>query len=136
MHIDAEKVFKRRVITGIERIKERNFNDVLKARLMSELQGNKKDQQVFATIWDACRDMSGYVQMHFTPTQRGELFNWDWAQIPSHRMSDYRNLSQTSSPQTEQISLKVSVSFLLLRELLLPTRLLWCLMRQPLFLLL
>ena len=75
-------------------------SDVLKARLMSELQGNKKDQQVFATIWDACRDMSGYVQMHFTPTQRGELFNWDWAQIPSHRMSDYRNLSQTSSSKT------------------------------------
>ena len=76
-------------------------SDVLKARLMSELQGNKKDQQVFATIWDACRDMSGYVQMHFTPTQRGELFSWeDWAQIPSHRMSDYRNLSQTSSSKT------------------------------------
>lgn len=75
-------------------------SDVLKARLMSELQGNKKDQQVFATIWDACRDMSGYVQMHFTPTQRGELFSWDWAQIPSHRMSDYRNLPQTSSSKT------------------------------------
>ena len=29
LHIEAEKVFKRRVITGIERIKERNFNDVL-----------------------------------------------------------------------------------------------------------
>ena len=29
LHIEAEKVFKRRVLTGIERIKERNFNDVL-----------------------------------------------------------------------------------------------------------
>jgi hypothetical protein len=71
-------------------------SDVLKARLMSELQGNKKDQAVFATIWDACRDMSGYVQMHFTPTLRGELFGWDWAQVPSHRLTDYRQLSLSS----------------------------------------
>lgn len=70
-------------------------SDVLKARLMSELQGNKKDQQVFATIWDACRDMSGYVQMHFTPSQRGQLFNSDWAQIPSCGFRDYRKLSQS-----------------------------------------
>lgn len=87
-------------------------SDVLKARLMSELQGNKKDQLVFATIWDACRDMSGYVQMHFTPTQRGELFSWDWAQIPSHRMSDYRNLSQTSASKTgAKISEIISPNF-------------------------
>lgn len=71
-------------------------SDVLKARLMRELQGNKKDQAVFATIWDACRDMSGYVQMHFTPTLRGELFGWDWAQVPSHRLTDYRQLSLSS----------------------------------------
>lgn len=76
-------------------------SDVLKARLMSELQGrNKQYQQVFATIWDACRDMSGYVQMHFTPTQRGELFSWDWAQIPSSKVTNYRNLSQTSASKT------------------------------------
>jgi len=71
-------------------------SDVLKARLMSELQGNKKDQQAFSIIWDACRDMSGYVQMHFTPAQRGEIFGWDWAQIPSHRLTDYQNLPQSS----------------------------------------
>ncbi len=75
-------------------------SDVLKARLMSELLGNKKDQQVFATIWDACRDMSGYVQMHFTPTQRGELFNWDWAHIPSSNLVDYRSLSLSSVTQS------------------------------------
>lgn len=76
-------------------------SDVLKARLMSALQGkNKKYQQVFATIWDACRDMSGYVQMHFTPTQRGELFSWDWAQIPSSKVTNYLNLSQTSASKT------------------------------------
>ena len=72
-------------------------SDVLKARLMSELQGNKKDQDVFATIWDACRDMSGYVQMHFPPALRGELFDWDWGKIPSHRLTDYHKLSLSSA---------------------------------------
>ena len=76
-------------------------SDVLKARLMSELQGkNKQYQQVFATIWDACRDMSGYVQMHFTPTQRGELFSWYWDQIPSSKVKNYLKLSQTSASKT------------------------------------
>ena len=71
-------------------------SDVLKARLMSELQGNKKDQDVFATIWDACRDMSGYVQMHFTTTLRGELFGREWADIPTKKLSHYRQLSLSS----------------------------------------
>ena len=76
-------------------------SDVLKARLMSELQGkNKQYQQVFATIWDACRDMSGYVQMHFTPTLRGELFSWYWDQIPSSKVKNYLKLSQTSASKT------------------------------------
>ena len=87
-------------------------SDVLKARLMSELQGNRKDQQIFSTIWDACRDMSGYVQMHFTPAQRGELFSWDWDQIPSHRLRDYNQLSQsTISNSGEKISSIVKPHF-------------------------
>ena len=80
-------------------------SDVLKARLMSELQGNEKDQQVFATVWDACRDMSGYVQMHFTPAQRGELFGWYWNQIPSNSIDDYRKLSQTSASETGALTI-------------------------------
>lgn len=75
-------------------------SDVLKARLMSELQGNKKDQEVFAAVWDACRDMSGYVQMHFTPAQRQELFGLDWSHIPSHRITDYRKLSISSTTKS------------------------------------
>ena len=80
-------------------------SDVLKARLMSELQGNEKDQQVFATVWDACRDMSGYVQMHFTPDQRGELFGSYWNQIPSNSIDDYRKLSQTSASETGALTI-------------------------------
>lgn len=75
-------------------------SDVLKARLMRELQGSKKDLQIFSLIWDACRDMSGYVQMHFTPQQREELFLWDWTHLPSHRLKDYHKISPSSGSKT------------------------------------
>lgn len=71
-------------------------SDVLKARLMSELQGNKSEQEVFAEIWDACRDMSGYVQMHFTPAMRGQLFTAEWGRIPSCKLVDYMKLPVSS----------------------------------------
>lgn len=64
--------------------------DVLKAKLMSYL--DKNDQRMFATIWDACRDMTGYVQMHFTTDQRISIFGWDWGGLPSRRISDYKSL--------------------------------------------
>lgn len=82
-------------------------SDVLKARLMSELEGNKKDQEVFALIWDACRDMSGYVQMHFTPALRGQLFNAEWGQIPSRRFNDYRKLSVSSVSKSGDLISKI-----------------------------
>ena len=75
-------------------------SDVLKARLMSELQNSKKEQQIFSLIWDACRDMSGYVQMHFTPKQREELFKWDWSHLPSQKLSDYHNISSSSASKS------------------------------------
>lgn len=71
-------------------------SDVLKARLMRELRGNKREQTVFATIWDACRDMTGYVQMHFTPAMRGQLFTAEWGRIPSRKLVDYRKLPVSS----------------------------------------
>lgn len=39
-------------------------HDILKASLMSYL-SDDLDKAVFAKIWDACNDMTGYVQMHF-----------------------------------------------------------------------
>lgn len=74
-------------------------SDVLKARLMGEMQNDKKSQQVFSTIWDACQDMSGYVQMHFSPAQRSKIFSWDWEHIPLHRLADYSQLQISPSPK-------------------------------------
>lgn len=50
--------------------------DILKATLMSDL--NTKYHEIFAKIWDACSDMSGYVQMGFTTVERVFLFGNKW----------------------------------------------------------
>lgn len=57
-------------------------HEVLKARLMSFLP-NSKEKTTFATIWNACSDMSGYVQMHFKPEIRTQLFDGNWEEYPT-----------------------------------------------------
>lgn len=57
-------------------------HDILKAKLMSNLQGNKAWMAAFAEIWDACRDMSGYVQMNLCKTSREKLFGGYWNEMP------------------------------------------------------
>ena len=51
-------------------------HDILKAHLMKDLESDERAR--FARIWDACSDMDGYVQMHFTPKDRDSLFNRSW----------------------------------------------------------
>jgi hypothetical protein len=58
-------------------------HEIAKARLMSGLTGGDdsgaRDRNVFSRIWDACSNMSGYVQMGFNPTERTILFGDDWS---------------------------------------------------------
>lgn len=56
-------------------------HDILKAILMSALI-NRKHKELFANIWDACSDMTGYVQMHFNTEIRCELFGDKWHDLP------------------------------------------------------
>ena len=56
--------------------------DIVKADLMSRITDHR-DRLVFAEIWDACSDMTGYVQMHFSVDARDNLFGWDWTNLPS-----------------------------------------------------
>ncbi|MBR6863880.1 MAG: DUF262 domain-containing protein [Bacteroidales bacterium] len=58
-------------------------HDILKATLMSYLQGDKAWMAAFAEIWNACRDMSGYVQMNFSKASRELLFGTYWNCITS-----------------------------------------------------
>ena len=61
-------------------------HDILKAKLMGCL-NKKEDQELFAIIWDACADMTGYVQMHFQNRKlklRNAIFGDNWENIPSN----------------------------------------------------
>lgn len=64
-------------------------SDVLKAKLMTNLQDDKKWQSIFATIWDACRNMDGYIQMHVSKNIREKLFGTYWNEIPKEKQNDY-----------------------------------------------
>lgn len=61
-------------------------HDILKAKLMGCL-NKKEEQELFAIIWDACADMTGYVQMHFQNRElklRNLIFGNNWENIPSN----------------------------------------------------
>lgn len=83
-------------------------HDILKATLMSYLQ-NDLDQSIFARIWDACSDMTGYVQMHFISrnnTIRESLFGGGWNNMPPADWEKYRTGLKTIS--TEGSNYKIS----------------------------
>lgn len=68
-------------------------HDILKATLMSYLH-DRHEAAVFAEIWDACSDMTGYVQMHFVSKNnvvRKNLFGDEWNKMPSGKWIDYKN---------------------------------------------
>lgn len=67
-------------------------HDILKATLMSYLQDNK-EKAIFAKIWDACSDMTGYVQMHFVSRNneiREAIFGGYWNDMPPKSWSNYK----------------------------------------------
>lgn len=55
--------------------------DIVKAMLMRQLTDVNKRKR-FAQIWNACSDMNGYVQMHFSSGVRDEIFGKDWSAMP------------------------------------------------------
>ena len=57
-------------------------HDILKARLMNYLD-DACEREVFARIWEACSDMTGYVQMHFSVEDREKLFVEQWSSLSS-----------------------------------------------------
>lgn len=57
-------------------------HDILKARLMNYLD-DVCEREAFARIWEACSDMAGYVQMHFSVEDRVKLFGQWWSDPPS-----------------------------------------------------
>lgn len=74
-------------------------HDILKATLMSYLQDDI-DKAIFSKIWDACSDMTGYVQMHFVSKNnavRDGLFGGGWNKMPPSKWDIYRSSMKASS---------------------------------------
>ena len=69
-------------------------HDILKATLMSYL-CDDSEKRVFAKIWDACSNMTGYVQMHFVGRNnsiRDNIFGEEWNKLPSNSWSKYKKI--------------------------------------------
>jgi len=62
-------------------------HEVLKAKMMSAL--NTQERSTFSKIWDACSDMSRYVQYGFNPEDRKKIFGNQWN---SFKAKDFNNI--------------------------------------------
>lgn len=94
-HTDLNRYFEVMNVRG-EQLEQ---HDILKATLMKSL--DKYGQKVFSTVWDACRDMTGYVQTHFRKEVREVLFGSRLEQLV---LDPYEKLYRLIKAQEEQKS--------------------------------
>ena len=77
-------------------------HDILKATLMSYL-SDDAEKGLFAKIWDACSDMTGYVQMHFISKNnvvRESIFGSEWNSMPSNSWQKYKKAIHGATQET------------------------------------
>ena len=94
-HTDLNRYFEIMNVRG-EQLEQ---HDILKATLMKPL--DKYGQKVFSTVWDACRDMTGYVQTHFHKEVPEVLFGDRLEQLVAE---PYEKLYRLIKVQEEQKS--------------------------------
>lgn len=75
-------------------------HDILKAKLMGTL-SEDKDRRIFSKIWEACSEMSSYVQMNFDKKSREIVFKESWKELPSNKWQDFEQISEYSNDDTE-----------------------------------
>lgn len=80
-------------------------HDILKATLMSNLPEEERD--AFAVIWDACSDMTGYVQMHFDTKNREVLFGSRWNNEPKEE-DIVKKFLKNGTHKVEELSNKIA----------------------------
>ena len=92
-HTDLNRYFEIMNVRGVQLEQQ----DILKATLMNEL-STPSERALFARVWNACSDMTGYVQMHFDPQIRKEIFGRDWTsfpKIPAGKTDEKDEVSET-----------------------------------------
>jgi uncharacterized protein with ParB-like and HNH nuclease domain len=73
-------------------------HEVLKARMLKEL--DDEDKKVFNDIWEACSDMSRYIQYGFSPEKRDKIFSREWNSFVYN--SDFDSLKTKLHIQLDQ----------------------------------
>ena len=84
-HTDLNRYFEIMNVRG-EQLEQ---HDILKAKLMEPL--DKNERNTFSIVWDACREMAGYVQMHFHKEHRETLFCGSWDRLALDRYATLTN---------------------------------------------
>ena len=75
-------------------------HEVLKAVLMGKLE--REGHHLFHLIWEACSDMSAYVQMNFSVDMRNVLFDDTWSELRGKSFDEgYFEKLLTALPQKE-----------------------------------
>ncbi len=78
-------------------------HDILKAKLMGYL---SSEQEFFSRVWNACSDMTGYVQMHFAKEEREKIFGSGWNDEPSEDWDDYEECLNMEQGGDKKVSIK------------------------------
>ena len=77
-------------------------HEVLKAVLMGKLE--REEHHLFHLIWEACSDMSAYVQMNFSVDMRNVLFDDTWSELQDKSFDELpKALPQKESDNTTNI---------------------------------
>lgn len=72
-------------------------HEILKADMLSEL--NKDEQIAFSKIWDACSDMSRYVQYGFSTEARKNIFGEKWNDF---KITSFEELLEILGDETDK----------------------------------
>lgn len=80
-------------------------HEVLKASLMDNLEEDKESLCLFNDLWEACSDMSTYVQMKMKPKIRRLIFSNSWTDLQysdyDKLLLDYRHIDDNSDDETD-----------------------------------
>ena len=82
-------------------------HDVLKASLMSYL-SDSGEKEWFSSIWEACSDMTGYVQMHFDVKSRRQLFGYNWQSLPT--FTSLSGLGDKNEKENKSVTIREIIS--------------------------
>lgn len=66
---------------------------------------NRKEQELFSRIWNACSDMTGYVQMHFSRAERENIFGGEWNGWPANEWSEYNDCLEITEDSEKNATL-------------------------------